>query len=69
MKKYDLLRDALVHLYEHGRTNDFTRLGIPTVRAVNRHYRGIATRQQIDDGWYELYGCSTYRPNGHGRFA
>lgn len=62
MKKFRFLRDVLISLYKHGNASDFTELGVPTVRAVNRRFAGTATRTEIDAGWYELYKFSTYRP-------
>ena len=54
-------KTVLGQLWAYGQSNAFTKDGLPKVSAVNYHYTGTATREEIDKIWHERYGFATYR--------
>lgn len=61
---YTDLEVVIRKLHRLGEPEDFTVDGLPKVSVVNFWYSGTATRDQIDDMWYRLYGFETSRLQG-----
>ena len=45
---------------DYGKTDDFTKEGMPKVESGNFLYTGKTTRAEIDEIWHALDGFSTY---------
>ena len=58
---FNNLKSIIKYLYTNGHPDDFTKEGMPKVSVVNKHYTDTATREEIDEMWFELYSYSTSR--------